>query len=68
MELVATYTMDLVSTCSETCSTSAEMPSKGAEIARGRLNCPLFTIPRLFRNQQVAGSIPAGGSSLKSGV
>jgi hypothetical protein len=22
----------------------------------------LFTIPRMFRNQQVAGSIPAGGS------
>jgi hypothetical protein len=32
-------------------------------IALGRLNFQLFTIPRVFRNQQAAGSIPAGGSN-----
>jgi len=31
-------------------------------IAHRRLNSQLFTLRRLFRNQQVAGSIPAGGS------
>jgi len=30
------------------------------------MNFQLFAMTGLFRNQQVAGSIPAGGSSLKS--
>lgn len=34
------------------------MPSEALEIARRRLNSQLFTIRGLFRNQQVAGSIP----------
>jgi hypothetical protein len=51
-------------TCSETCSTSAAMPIEGAADCPSASSFQLFAIWRLFRNQQVAGSIPAGGSML----
>ena len=52
-----------VATCSETCSTTAAMRSEGVVDGLGVHRLQLFTIRGLFRNQQVAGSIPAGGSS-----
>jgi hypothetical protein len=44
-------------TCSKTCSIGAE--KRFGRFSKQRANCGLI------RNQQVAGSIPAGGSSLK---
>jgi hypothetical protein len=49
-------------TCSETCSTTAEMRSTGAADCTPKTELSAIYDPGLFRNQQVAGSIPAGGS------
>ena len=41
-------------------------PPKALHIVRRRPDSQLFTIRRLFRNQQVSGSIPEGGSKNQS--
>jgi hypothetical protein len=55
---------DLAVTCSETCSTTAAKTSNGVGDCSPATEYQLFTGFGLFRNQQVSGSSPEGGSNV----